>query len=448
MAAKLPIFDILAEKKQRLINPMNHSEREEFDKNHIWHPYTSMTKPIPCYQVESAEGVRLYLDNGKSLIDGMSSWWCVIHGYNNKALNDAIKDQIKKVSHVMFGGIIHEPAIQLCKHLVEMTHPKLECVFLCDSGSVAVEVALKQAIQYWISKGQVRKKKFMSIANGYHGDTFGAMFVSDPNTSMHSIYNGYGPDNIFANAPQVGFDEEWDNEDIHDFEEKIEKRHDEIAAVILEPILQGAGGMRMYHPQFLKFVRELCNKHKVLLIADEIATGFGRTGKLFACEHAQICPDIMCVGKAMTGGYMTMAATISTRNVAEVISDGPTGCFMHGPTFMANPLACAVSTRNLEILKTGNWKQQVAGIEEILKKKLLPLKMKRNNKIKDVRVLGAVGVIEMVSAVDIAVIQKKFVELGVWIRPFGKLIYIMPPYVIIQEDLEYLVDVMIKVALE
>lgn len=425
---------------------MNHQEKEEFDKKHIWHPYTSMSNPLPCYQVESASGVRLQLDTGESLIDGMSSWWCAIHGYNNEALNGALIEQIQKMSHVMFGGITHDPAIQLCKHLVEMTNPNLECVFLCDSGSVSVEVALKQAVQYWISKGKNKKRKFMSIKRGYHGDTFGAMFVSDPENSMHSIYSGYGPENIFAEAPQTEFGEEWQDKDIRDFEQKIQQHQDEIAAVIMEPVLQGAGGMRMYHPEYLRQVRKLCDQFGVLLILDEIATGFGRTGKLFAQEHAGICPDIMCVGKAITGGYMTLAATISTRDVANVISDGPTGCFMHGPTFMANPAACAVSVKNLDILKTGLWKSQVSDIENILKQKLLPLKMAKHPKIKAVRVLGAVGVIELHQPVNVKAYQKRFVDLGVWIRPFGRLLYIMPPYVISQQDLEKLTDALIEVA--
>lgn len=427
---------------------MNHQEYSDFDRKHLWHPYTSMTKPIPCYQVVSADGVRLKLDDGKTLIDGMSSWWCVIHGYNNPSLNEALTEQIQKMSHVMFGGITHHPAIQLGKHLIEITDPELECVFFCDSGSVSVEVALKQAIQYWISKGQETKKKFMSISHGYHGDTFGAMFVSDPHTSMHSIYKGYGPDNIFADAPQIEFGGEWDDADILDFQKKIEQHHKDIAAVILEPILQGAGGMRTYHPEYLRKVRALCDQYQVLLIFDEIATGFGRTGKLFAYEHAGVCPDIICVGKAMTGGYMTMGATISKRDIANVISNGPTGCFMHGPTFMANPLACAVSVKNLEILRTEKWKEQVSNIERTLKRKLLHLKMGESETINSVRVLGAVGVIELHEKVDLPVIQKKFVELGVWIRPFGKLVYIMPPYVIDQNDLEYLVDMMIKVVLD
>lgn len=419
---------------------------KDFDKQHIWHPYSSMTKPLPCYHVKSASGVRLHLDTGQSLIDGMSSWWCAIHGYNHKDLNDALIKQVNIMSHVMFGGITHDPAIQLCRLLVELTNPKLECVFLCDSGSVSVEVALKQAIQYWDSKEQPEKKKLLSIKRGYHGDTFGAMFVSDPQNSMHSIYTSYGPDNIFAEAPQVGFGDEWDETDIEDFKQKIKKHHKIIAAVILEPVLQGAGGMRTYHPQYLKRVRELCDKYNVLLVLDEIATGFGRTGKLFAQEHAGICPDIMCVGKAITGGYLTLAAVISTRNVANVISGGRTGCFMHGPTFMANPAACAVSVRNLEIIKTGAWETQVHNIEKILQKKFKPLMESGHRKIKEIRVLGAVGVIEMNNQIDVALYQKSFVDLGVWVRPFGKLLYIMPPYIISEEDLNHLVDSLISVA--
>lgn len=422
---------------------MNHQELLDFDRNHVWHPYTSMTHPLPCYEVISASGVRLELANGQKIIDGMSSWWCAMHGYNNAELNDALTKQLHKVSHVMFGGITHNPAVQLCKHLVEITHPKLECVFLCDSGSVSVEVALKQSLQYWISKGHTRKKKFMAISKGYHGDTFGAMFVSDRNNAMHSMYRGYGPENIFADAPLIEFGGQWDEHDIGDFQRKIAQHHDEIAAVILEPILQGAGGMRTYHPQYLRKVRHLCDQYGVLLIVDEIATGFGRTGKLFAYEHAEICPDIVCVGKALTGGYLTLAATISTREIANVISDGPTGCFMHGPTFMGNPLACAVSVRNMEILRTGQWKHQVESIEAILKRKLLTV---RSDRIRSVRALGAVGVIEMHEKVDVGELQRQFVERGVWIRPFGCLIYIMPPFVISAADLEHLVDTMVAVA--
>lgn len=427
---------------------MDYQANENFDKKHIWHPYTSMLNPLPCYQVKSAKGVKIKLGDGTTLIDGMSSWWCAIHGYNHPELNQALIDQIQQVSHVMFGGLTHDPAIQLCKHLVEMTHDNLECVFLCDSGSVSVEIALKQAIQYWDSKGEAKRKKFLTIKHGYHGDTLGAMSICDPINSMHTLYTGYVTENIFANAPQIPFDGVWDENDIADFKSKLENYKDEIAAVILEPILQGAGGMRTYHPQFLKRTRELCNKYGVLLILDEVATGFGRTGKLFAYEHSDICPDIICVGKAITGGYLTLAAVISTRHVAEVISSGRSGCFMHGPTFMANPAACAVSVKNLEILRTNKWKSQVSNIEKILIEKLLPLRDMGHKSIKSVRVLGAVGVIEMVDVVDMTFCQRRFVELGVWVRPFGKLIYIMPPYIISESDLVQLVNALVTVALE
>lgn len=425
----------------------SHEEKEEFDKKHIWHPYTSLLKPLPCYQVSSANGVYIKLDDGRDLIDGMSSWWCAIHGYNNKELNEAVVSQVLKMSHIMFGGITHDPALNLCKHLIEMTHEDLECIFLCDSGSVSVEVALKQAIQYWDSKGESNRKIFLTIKNGYHGDTFGAMSVCDPVTSMHKMYTGYVPKNLFADSPKSTFDGEFNEDDVIDFENKLEEHSKDIAAVILEPILQGAGGMKMYHPQFLKRVRELTDKKNILLILDEIATGFGRTGKLFAYEHAEIKPDIICVGKAITGGYLTLAAVISTRKVADTICSGQAGVMAHGPTFMANPLACAVATKNLEIIKTNQWQIQVKNIEKLLAQYLLPLKEEKQDRIKDVRILGAVGVIELNFPVDMAVCQKMFVNLGVWVRPFRKLIYIMPPYIISQAELLKLISAIKEVAL-
>lgn len=417
----------------------------EFDSKHIWHPYTSMVNPLPCYPIVSASGVRIKTSGNKELIDGMSSWWCTIHGYNHPVLNQALIDQASRMSHVMFGGITHAPAVNLCKKLVKMTHPKLECTFLADSGSVAVEVALKMAIQYCHSKGQLSKKKFLTIKNGYHGDTFGAMSVCDPVSSMHSLYTDYVPANLFAEAPQVQFNDIWDESDIESFKSLILENHHSIAAVILEPILQGAGGMRMYHPQYLKRVRELCDTYGVLLILDEIATGFGRTGKLFAYEHANICPDIICLGKAITGGYMTLSAVLTTREVADTISLGEAKCFMHGPTFMGNPLACHVAYKNLEILEQGDWKIQVNNIERQLVSELLPLKDEGYEQVKDVRVLGSIGVVELNFAVDMAAAQKQFVELGVWIRPFGKLIYIMPPYIISEADLATLIRAVILV---
>ncbi|MDP2570864.1 adenosylmethionine--8-amino-7-oxononanoate transaminase [Vibrio penaeicida] len=407
-----------------------------FDREHIWHPYTSTLTPLTCYPIVGACGVHLELEGGNKLIDGMSSWWSTIHGYNHPVLNDAAKSQIDKMSHVMFGGITHDPAINLCKKLLNLAPSNMEHVFLADSGSVAVEVSLKMALQYWHAKGQNRPK-FLTLRNGYHGDTFAAMSVTDPDNSMHSLYKGFLPEHLFADSPKTGFSEPWDATDISDFELQLKTHHKDIAAVILEPIVQGAGGMNIYHPQFLSGVRNLCDQYDVLLILDEIATGFGRTGKMFACEHANVLPDILCVGKAITGGYMTLSATLTSKHVADTVCGGEAGCFMHGPTFMANPLACAVADASLGLLEEGSWSQQVSTIEALFAEKL-PI-LKHHTRVKSVRWVGAIGVVETHENVNMESIQKHFVDHGVWIRPFMNRIYLMPPYISEPEHIEKLI---------
>ena len=412
----------------------------ELDKTYVIHPYTSMTNPIPCYLVERADGVYIQLKSGEKLIDGMSSWWSVIHGYNHPEMNKAGTDQINTVSHVMFGGLTHEPAINLAKKLVDISPDGLEKVFFSDSGSVSVEVAIKMALQYWNAQNKPSKNKIVSLKKGYHGDTFMAMSVCDSETGMHTAFNGVVRKQIMVEAPQVKYHEDWDERDLNHITSQVEANHDKIAAVILEPIVQGAGGMRFYHPKFLKGVRNLCDKYNILLIADEIATGFGRTGELFACNHANITPDILCLGKALTGGYMTFAATLTTQKVAQTISNGNPGIFMHGPTFMGNPLACSFANKSIELLLSTDWKANIQRLEKGLNKGLLPIQDLKG--VKDVRVIGAIGVVEMKTAVDLPSIQKSFIEQGVWLRPFGKLIYIMPPYIITDEQLSQLTSAM------
>lgn len=411
----------------------------EFDKKHIWHPYTSLLNPLPVYPVQSAKGIYLTLEDGRKLIDGMSSWWCAIHGYNHPLLNQAIIDQIQKMSHVMFGGITHRPAIEFCKKLVEVTPAGLDKVFLCDSGSVSVEVAIKMAFQYWVAKGNTQKNKLLTIRKGYHGDTSGAMALCDPISGMHHIFRSILPQHIFIEEPISKFDSPLHPKDQKNLEEAFEKNHHQIAAFILEPIVQGAGGMRIYSAEFLKKVRALCNQFDVLLIFDEIATGFGRTGEFFAANHAHLSPDIMCIGKAITGGMMTLAATLCIEKVALTICEGEAGVFMHGPTFMANPLACSVGLASLNLLLSQDWKGTIQNIEKVLKENLYPLI--NHPQIKEIRVLGAIGVVECNHTIAVDKIQAFFVSKGVWIRPFRNLIYIMPPYIISDDELLLLCNI-------
>lgn len=423
--------------------PLSAEQILAIDKAHIWHPYASSVDAPPVYPVVSADGERLKLADGRELLDGMSSWWSVIHGYNNPFINAAAKAQIDQMSHVMFGGITHPPAAKLAKLLVDITPKPLDRVFFSDSGSVAVEVAIKMALQYWYSIGRPEKHQLLTVKNGYHGDTFGAMATCDPVTGMHHLFQPVMPTHLFAESPTIKFDDDFDDSDIASLKQLLEDHHQTVAAVIIEPIVQGTGGMNFYSPGYLKKLKALCDQYDVLLIADEIATGFGRTGKLFACEHAGISPDIMCLGKTMTGGYISMAATLCTDKISRGISEGEAGAFMHGPTFMANPLACAISYASIDLLLQQDWQAIVSNMQHQLSEGLSPAKDLPG--VADVRVLGSIGVIEMEHAVDMAFIQKALVDEGIWLRPFGKLIYTIPPYTMSTDDLKTLTASMVRV---
>jgi adenosylmethionine---8-amino-7-oxononanoate aminotransferase len=418
-----------------------------FDREHVWHPYGSLTGGLAPLPVAAAQGVRLELADGRELIDGMSSWWCAIHGYRHPALDAAITDQLGRMAHVMFGGLTHEPAVRLAERLLELAPDGLDAVFFADSGSVSVEVAIKMSLQFQRAQGHPGRTRLLTVRGGYHGDTFGAMAVCDPVGGMHSMFTGVLAEHVFAERPPDGFDAPLDERWAEGVRALVERHAGELAAILVEPVVQGAGGMRFHSPACVRLLRELCDEHGLLLVLDEIATGFGRTGALFACEHAGVSPDVMCVGKALTGGYMTLAATLCTRRVAETISGGEGGALMHGPTFMANPLACAVALASLELLEGGDaasWREQVPAIERGLRDGLAPARELPG--VEDVRVLGAVGVVQLERDVDVAAATEAAVEQGVWLRPFRDLVYTMPPYVIGEQDLARVCEAMLAAA--
>ena len=409
-----------------------------FDRDHLWHPYARMRDPAPVYPVVAARGVYLELADGRRLIDGMSSWWAAIHGYNHPTLNAALAMQMESMSHVMFGGLTHAPAVELGQRLLRVLPPGLDRLFFCDSGSVAVEVAIKMALQYWQARGQARRRRLLTVRHGYHGDTFAAMSVCDPEAGMHHLFRHILPQQIFVEAPACG--ENCDEAAVAAMEAALSSREGrDVAAVIIEPVVQGAGGMRIYGADYLTALRRLCDRYDTLLVFDEIATGFGRTGKMFACEHPRdgtVRADIMCVGKSLGAGYLSLAAVAADARVADAIDADEPGMLMHGPTYMANPLACAIASANLDLLATGEWRGQVAAIESQLAKQLEPCRA--TSHVNDVRVKGAIGVVEMRQRVDVADLCRRFVERGVWVRPFANLVYVMPPYVIAAPELRKL----------
>jgi adenosylmethionine-8-amino-7-oxononanoate aminotransferase len=414
-----------------------------YDREHVWHPYSTLIDPPPVFPVVGAQGCRLQLADGRELIDGMASWWSAIHGYRHPVLDDAVRAQLERMAHVMFGGLAHEGAAQLARTLVEITPAGLEHVFFADSGSVAVEVAIKLALQYRAARGEPKRQRLLTVRGGYHGDTFGAMAVCDPVTGMHSLFSAVLPQHVFAPRPSIAYRAAWQDHDLDALRELAAQHADSLTAIILEPIVQGAGGMWFYHPAYVVGVRDICDEFGLLLIADEIATGFGRSGRLFACEHAGVAPDILCLGKALTGGYMTLAATLVNREVAHTICRAEPGVFMHGPTFMANALACACANASIELLLSSDWASNVQRIESALEHGLAACR--GLPQVADVRVLGAIGVVELHQPVDMRSIPHAFVERGVWLRPFGRLVYVMPPYVISDTELSTLTSAMVDV---
>lgn len=418
---------------------MTTSELLEWDRTHLWHPYTSTIDPLTVYPVRSARGCTITLEDGTELLDGMSSWWCAIHGYNNPVLNDAIHHQVDELAHIMFGGFTHRPAVELGKLLVDEILPnRIDRLFYADSGSVSVEVAMKMALQYQISRGEKQRVHFATIRSGYHGDTWHAMSVCDPTTGMHGLFGSALQAQYFVPQPKSPFNGTWDDTDLDAIRDLLDQHGTGIAAIIVEPIVQGAGGMYFYHPEYLNGLRTLADRYGILLIFDEIATGFGRTGKILATYWTQVTPDIICLGKSITGGYMTFSVTCTTAEIADTICGGEAGCFMHGPTFMGNPLACSVSIASIQLLLSQDWGTRVKQIETRLREGLSPLA--KHHEVQEVRCLGAIGVVEMKEPVDMRSLIPKFVEQGIWVRPFGKLVYLEPQFMAItDEELDQLI---------